>query len=278
MKGKVIAAIACAAVALSSSASAGSTCVSAADKGQDQRAAGKLKEARATFLGCAQSTCKEVIRNDCERWIREIDKDIPSIVVRVTDARKHDVLGVTLTIDDAPLERDGSAPVLVDPGPHVVRARTAAGDVAESKAHVVVGEHARIVDVRFDRALEEDGSRYAEPLQPAAKPEEPSEVTKGPSLVLPLTLGAVGVVALGTFGVFQWQGRRDFAELENGCGRTRSCTDAETAPVKEKFAISIVALGMSAVALGAAAYFFFTGKGEALTTATARLAPGGIRF
>jgi hypothetical protein len=286
MKGRLVVALGIATLAIAEAASAGSVCVASADKGQDLRTAGKLKDARSTFLTCAQSTCNAVVRADCERWIREIDKEMPSVVVRVTDARRHDVLGVTLTIDDARIERDGSAPILVDPGTHVVRARTPSGDVAEAKAHVVVGERARIVDVRFDRLLDEDGGRVTETSTTAspesAPPPSPATASNGPP-VLPIALASVGVAALGTFAWFQWQGRAGYEDLENGCAKTRSCTDEQMSPVKTQFTISAVALGVSAVALGAAAYFFFfADKGESKTTGGSKalraLAPGGLAF
>jgi hypothetical protein len=279
MKAKLITAFVLGAIAITSSSSAGNTCLASADKGQDQRAAGKLKEARATLLACAQSTCNAVIRSDCERWVRDIDKEMPSIVIRVTDSRKHDVLGATLTVDDGRTERDSNAPILVDPGTHVVRARTASGDVAEAKAHVVVGERARIVDVRFDRPLEEDGSRPLDAPPPRTESAPRAEpASSSGTHVLPLALGAVGVVALGTFGAFQWRGRQGFEDLENTCARTHSCTEDQIAPVKTDFTVSAVALGVSAVALGAALYFFVTGKSEPATTGAVRIRPNGLAF
>lgn len=54
---------------------AANACVSAADKGQDLRSAGKLDDARAQFLVCAKPACNRVVRADCERWVKELDDE-----------------------------------------------------------------------------------------------------------------------------------------------------------------------------------------------------------
>ena len=61
---------------------AANACVSAADKGQDLRSAGKLDEARALFLVCAKPACNRVVRADCERWMKEIDEEISQAAER----------------------------------------------------------------------------------------------------------------------------------------------------------------------------------------------------
>jgi hypothetical protein len=263
------------------SAHAAGPCVAAADRAQDLRVANKLRAARAELLTCSASTCNAVVRADCERWLREVDAQTPSLVVRVVDARGRDVVGAHVTLDDnTAVVLDGSS-LAVDPGTHVVRAHTDGGDSAQQKIAISLGEKSRGVEVRFDASLEEDGSRSPAPPPPRATispVSSPPPAPSGGSLVVPIVLGSIGVAALGAFGWFEVTGESAYRGLENGCGRTRSCTDADTDPVRAKFVGASVALGVSAVALGAAVVAVIVAKSGSSTTPAARVAPNGIRF
>lgn len=252
-------------------AKAANVCVEAADTAQDLRSAGKLREARAMLLVCSQRTCNSVVRSSCEKWLREVDEQTPALVVRAADSRGRDVLGARITIDDMPAALDGN-PIQVDPGRHVIRARARSGDVAELKILAALGEKARVVEVRFDRPLEQDGTRPAAepktaskdasgPREAAARKREPerSSGTSAGSPALPIALATIGAVALGAFGYFEISGQSGYSDLENGCYRTAArCSAAEIDPVRQKFVAAGISLGISVVALGAAAIVYFT--------------------
>jgi hypothetical protein len=259
-QGHVTAVVAWAVVALASEIAWGaSPCVAAADSAQDLRAANKLIEARAQLVVCSQRSCNPVVRADCERWLKEVDEQIPSIVVRTVDARGRDVLGATVTVDGAKVELDGK-PVQVDPGPHVIAARAKSGDVSEHKALVALGEKARVVEVRFDAELDQDGTTRAEapPRDDGPKPTPAPSAEAGPSRVPVLALAGVGVLALGAFGYFEIAGHAGYSNLEDGCYRTTAgCSAAEIDPVRAKFVAAGVSLGVSTLALAGAAILYF---------------------
>jgi hypothetical protein len=248
-------------------ATAANPCVTAADTAQDLRAAGKLREARATFLVCAQKSCNSVIRSGCEKWLREVDEEMPSLVVRTVDARGRDVLGARVTIDETPVDLDGH-PVAVDPGRHVVRAKARSGDVTEQKVLVALGEKARVLQIRFEEPLEQDGTRpTGESTRPrpntAHEKNTATQAAKNdaspPSNALPIALGAIGVVALGAFGYFEIVGQSRYGDLEDGCLKTAAkCSPAEVDPVRQQFIAAGISLGISVVTLGAAAVLYFT--------------------
>ena len=75
MKRGVIALASLFVLGASADAFAANACVTAADRGQDLRAAGKLDEARTQFLVCAKPACNRVVRADCERWLKEVDQE-----------------------------------------------------------------------------------------------------------------------------------------------------------------------------------------------------------
>ena len=254
------------AVSFATPSLAGGACVSAADRAQDLRTAGKLRAARTELLVCTQQTCNAVVRADCEKWLREIDAEAPSIVVQATDARGNAVRDVHATVDDAPVA-DGAA-LTVDPGSHLVRVTTRGGESAERRVVVSLGERGRRIDVRFDSVLDEDGSK-ARPPRPA-QDDESSRTVSAPetpkrSLVVPIVLASLGVAALGTFVGFEVAGHSAYSDLESGCGRTRSCTDAQVDPVRGQFVGATVALGVSVAAVAAAVLVYILDKPSSTT-------------
>jgi len=240
-------------------AEAANVCVTAAGNAQDLRAAHRLREARAALLVCSQRQCNSVVRGDCERWLKEVDAQTPSVVVRAVDARGRDVLGVHVTIDDAPGDLDGR-PVTVDPGQRRVRAQAKSGAVAEQRVLVASGEKARVIELKFDVALEEDGTAHVAPATAKPPPEETPPPAHASTNVAPYVLGGIGAVSLLVFGYFEASGHSGYSDLENSCGRTQSCTDAQLDPVKGKFVGAGVSLAIGLVAIGAAVITYVVGK------------------
>jgi hypothetical protein len=237
-------------------AEAANPCVTAADEAQNLKSAGKLREARASFLVCAQRTCNSVVRASCEKFLQELEEQTPSVIVRVVDSRGHDVLGARVTIDEAAVALDGT-PVAVDPGQHVIRAKARSGDLAEQKALVALGEKARVIRLSFDKPLEQDGTRGN--VVTRAKPPVP--VVEEPSNTVPIVLGTVGAIGVIAFVALEIAAQSKYSDLEAGCLKTRGfCTQAETDPAKEVFVGAGVSLGIAVVALGAAAIVYFTRK------------------
>lgn len=254
-------------------ARAANACVTAAGNAQDLRDANRLREARAALLVCSQRTCNNVVRADCERWLREVDAQTPSLVVRATDARGRDVLGARVMIDDSPSELDGH-PVTVDPGQRRVRVVARSGAVAEQRVLVALGEKARVVEMKFDVPLEEDGTAHVAPVGPPTEEKKTPPPAQDKPGVAPYVLGGAGVAALLVFTYLEVSGHSAFSDLENGCGRTRSCTDAEIDPVKSKFVGAGVSLGIGLVAIGAAVITYVVGRPSKVPVNLAR----GFRF
>lgn len=246
-------------LSLDAEARAAGACREAADSAQDLRKEGKLREARAQLLVCVQKSCKDVIRTDCEKWLKEVEEQTPTIIVRAVDTRGKDVLGVRVTIDDALIELDGN-PVQVDPGQRTIKARAKSGDVAEQKTLVAQGEKNRVIEIKLAKELGPDGMpEKVTPTPP--RHVEPPPAPPPPSNVVPLTLAVIGGIALVSFAYFEVSAQSNYGDLESGCGKTSAgCTDADIDPVKTQFVAAGVSLGLSVVALGAAAIVYFTRK------------------
>ena len=58
-------------------------CAEAAERAQPLRRAGSLRAARAQLLVCARKECPRVVRKDCEGWLADVDRSIPTVAFRV---------------------------------------------------------------------------------------------------------------------------------------------------------------------------------------------------
>lgn len=256
-------------VALAAPAAAGQ-CVAAADRAQDLRAAGQLRAARSELLVCAAPSCNAVVRADCVRWLKEVDADSSSIVVRIADPR-----AATVSVDDAPASAD--APVVVDPGSHVVRARFANGETLEETVSVAPGEKGRTVELRVTPPP------TPEPRTPA--PTAATTATPGADVApsttrfgaLPIVLASVGGVSLAAFAYFEVSGSSGYSDLAHGCAKTHSCTSGEIDPVRAQFVAAQGALVVGVVTIAAAVVLHFVDKPSPATTAI-RAATTGVRF
>lgn len=140
-----------------------------------------LLAGREQLLVCARA-CPDQLRASCGRWLGEIERALPSIVVKAKDAAGHDVLDVTIEIDGKPPPgyTDGAA-IDLNPGEHAVRVERAGRPAVEDTVLVQAGEKLRVVEVWLEpRAV---GSRRPVP-------------------VAAFVLAGVSAVSLASFGVF----------------------------------------------------------------------------
>lgn len=225
-------------------ADAAPSCATAYAKGQDDRLAGRLFDARSAFKLCAVSTCPEELASDCARWASEVEADLPTVLVHVVDARGRALPTVRVFADGQAVSAgELSRPLVLEAGPHSLRFE------AEGYEATQVQTALRPTD----RELEIRATLY-----------KPGEKTRGvaqqhpPSAGIPklsLALAGVGLVALGTSAYFGIAAQNQYNELEHSCAP--GCRREDADAVETKALISDVALATSLVALGAAAWVFF---------------------
>lgn len=180
-------------------------CVDAHSKGQDAKDAGKLSLARKLFLTCAQSSCPQIVENDCARFADELSRMQPSISLVARDTNGADLPDTTVYVDDVLMvtRLDDGKPHEIDPGKHVVKFTNAGRDRVIT---VVIGsgEQGRTVAASFD------APQAAAPAKPnltlqqdVAKPKPAGPRTTHPTGSKLLIYGgavlAVGGTALGIF-------------------------------------------------------------------------------
>lgn len=268
-----VAVAACATVAGGDAVAKDSTkylCATAAEQAQSLRTEGKLLDARARLVRCSQAECPTVVRRDCQDWLADLDKLVPTVVFGARDARGQDVFGVAVSVDDTRVvEGLDGMPVPVDPGPHTFRFVARGGVAVEERFLIRGGEKDRPLHVRFDRALTPDGvplrgspSASLDTSREAARTPELTEGERGTASAektagaspLPWIVGGAGLAALGVSAVFDLRAWG----VQNGCGATRTCASSDVDAARTDRTVAEVSLAVGSVALVAAAWLFLS--------------------
>lgn len=221
------------------------SCVNASEEGQSARGRGALLQAHASFAACASAGCPRAVRAECTRWLDEVERDTPTVVVAIKDSRGVDVLDGRVSIDGKPLAQLDGRPLPIDPGKHVFRFERPGARAIERPVIAVTGEHNRLVVGQFEG--------HDEP-QPAPKPPE-----KPASHGLPTAtyvLGGIGAFGLASFATLGILGLSEKSRLKSSCAP--SCTDADVATLKTLYVGADVSLGVGVLALAIATYFALT--------------------
>jgi hypothetical protein len=240
-------------------------CVAAAQEGQELRDAKRLGEAREKLLLCAQSACPEVIRNDCTGWLDDIESRRSSLVFSAKDAAGNDLSDVKVSAGGKLIvdRLDGSA-VFLDPGAYTL-VFEAGGKQTEKKVIVAEGQKARAIDIVIGDA-EKKAADAPSPAQDGV-------------YVPPIVLASIGAAGLVAFAALQGIAQGEYADLEDGCGATKSCTDDDVSGTRTKFIASGVMLGVGGAAVATAVILWVvdaTSKPSPKTpTALGGVGPGG---
>ena len=240
----------CLAVLLATEAAAAqpeSECVSAYEEGQRARNAQDLTGAREQFRRCAKSDCPPVAQSDCGEWLREVEKQIPTLILSARWSSGADIVRARVLLDDKVVsERLDGRPLAVNPGEHTLRLEVE-GQSSEQRVVANQGEHDRVVRFTLTALTRPPPKRVASPPEPSSGP--------GP---LPFALGGVAVLALGGFSYFAIKGRSDVSTLRESCAPY--CSQASLDHAKRELLVADILLGTAVVSAGAATYLFLNAE------------------
>jgi hypothetical protein len=219
-------------------------CVHAVDRAQVARLDGKLREAREGLLTCARPVCPTAIREDCARWLAEVEASLPSVVIEAVWADGHAATAVSVTVDGEPLPEAGDAhAVTLDPGAHTFRFEAAGASPIELRNVLHDGERNRVLHVTFTPLPPpslapvppppEPTLRYS-PMPPAMWQPSPAETRegareRGPIPVPAYVLGGFALVGFGGFAYFGLAGTNRLDTLRSTCVHTCSPSDVTSA-------------------------------------------------
>jgi hypothetical protein len=245
-------------------------CATSSERGQKLRDDGKYADARAEFLTCASDACPAMIRTDCADWLVQLEKTTPSIVVVARSADGHDATNASITLDDKPIAMDGR-PITLDPGAHALHAKLADGTTIDDHVVVRAGEKNREV------VLQPPAPKPTAQVTTTTTAAQPaSEAPASKSYVPSIVLGAVGLVAMGSFVTFGLMGKSDLDGLRGSCAPY--CAQSDLDAAKLKLTIADVSLGVGLAAFVAATVLLFVPKATQKATGTLHIEGARLVF
>ncbi len=230
-----------------------SECSPAYEQAQRLRKAGKLLDSRASLLTCSQDECPAFVRKDCGEWLKEVEREIPSVSVRVVGRDGCDRPDVAVFLDEreATGAADGRA-IAADPGTHGLRAELDGEKITQTIV-LARSERGRIVTLSLGSTAT---CGVALPPPPPRTGGDTSERETGrPVPALAFILGGVGVVGLGVGTAFSVSGWSQRSTLDDCKG---SCSRGDVSDARRSFVVGDVSLGIGLAALAAAAVIYLT--------------------
>jgi hypothetical protein len=224
-------------------------CVSASEKGQQLKNAGKLEAARAELQICSRAECPKLIQQDCTEWMKDILNILPSVVPGAKDRKGRDLVDVKVSIDGkvATETLDGKA-VNVDPGVHVFRFEGKGMAPVEEQVVIRQGEKNRILTITLGAADEKD--------KPPPPPPPPPPSTKSSPPIAAFIVGGVGLVALGVGGYIVLDANTDASDLRETCAP--QCKEEDVKSIEDRRLIGGITAGVGGALLVVGVILFFT--------------------
>lgn len=239
---------------------AAAQCEASYEKAQTDRVAGHYVSAQAAALACSQIQCNQAIVRECLRLYESLQQDTPTLVFSARKAEGGELIDVKVQMDGKQI-LDGitGRPFPVDPGPHEFVFVDPVRGRQETTESARVGDHARVVQVTFPDPNAKEPPEGA----PGAGPEadHPAAVRhKKPAIpVMTFVLGGVSVVGFASFAYFRISGVGDYNHYNATC--SPACNPDDIDPVRTKFLMSYITLGVGIAGAAGAGLVYFLNRG-----------------
>ena len=232
------------------------TCADSYEKAQEEKAAGHLKAALVRLKSCIDPTCPKFIRDDCLRWMDQVESALPTVVFAARRDGK-DLTDVGISCDGEPLlsSLDGKA-VPLDPGSHDFSFNVPGFAPIKRQMLIREGEQNRIIDVEFGIPHESVASPTSTASADAGRPGERGTFTR----YLPYGLAGLGALGVAGFALFGIEGNSQKGELEGSC--SPYCHSSQVDSVRTKYLLADTCLAVGLVSAGVATYLFLTRHSE----------------
>jgi hypothetical protein len=241
-------------------------CVDAYERGQEQRLAGALLDARVRFASCAADACPAFIHEDCARLMAEVNSEVPSVSFEVTSGGRP-IVAVRVSEEDRVLaERVDQTPVEFDPGSHWLRFETPGAEPVTQM--LVLGRHDKNRRIRVEFPI-------LAPAPPGRR--DPAAPATGAVNPVPWVVLGVGALGVSGFALFASAGSSKEAELERTCAPSCGANEVQSARTNYVLADVSLAVGVTGFLLGG--YLLLTPDSKPATSGAfpmvVRLGPGG---
>jgi hypothetical protein len=75
------------------------SCVDSHASAQASMKAGRLQEAKEQLLACANSSCPKLVRQDCEKWLSNLDRHLQPVTIEARDATGKVLMAVRVPVE-----------------------------------------------------------------------------------------------------------------------------------------------------------------------------------
>lgn len=191
------------------------SCAEAYESAQESRVSGALQQTRSRLAYCAQTECPSFVQKDCARWLEEVDKELPSVVVSVvgleSEASGASSTPLSLKIDgrDVPEPLSGKA-ISLDPGKHELVLERPGAEPITRTILAQQGVQNRSVEFRLANAPVGAAGSSSVDLDSAGANGSPMRTAA-------YVAWGVGAVGLGAFAVLGTLARTDKDRFEEEC-------------------------------------------------------------
>jgi hypothetical protein len=217
-------------------------CRKAFEQAQTLRDEGKLSAAREQMLMCSR-VCPAGFAKLCDTWVLDVEKALPTIVIRAVDEDGQDLSNTEATLDGKNVKLDGKS-VAIDPGAHALKLSAPTRPPIEKEIVVAQGEKNRVIVVTI-------------PSEKKKAVPPPARVESSPPTAAYVVTG-IGIAALGGFAYFGLSADARHRELVNGCSKTASCSADDRDRVIRDWRIADAFLVSSVVLVGVGAYLYLS--------------------
>jgi hypothetical protein len=191
------------------------------------------------------------MQRECAKSLVSLDARIPTVILVVRDASKHDVPNAKVLLDGKPWkQRIDGREVPLDPGPHALRFEAAGKQPVEESYTINEREKGRFIEVQL---LDAAPSATPPAILPTPSSPPTSETATAPVPPLRWVFGGVAVAGFAVstfFGVSGLSARAD----ANRC--KGSCTQHQVDTVNQRLLAADIALGVGVVAAAAAVWVY----------------------
>lgn len=259
------------------------SCAQAYESAQESRASGQLQETRQRLAFCARAECPSFVQKDCARWLEEVERELPSVIVSAVGLEPEKAAEVSIKLDGNVVPGAlGGAPIALDPGRHELLIEVPGQAPMMRVVMAQQGVQNRAIEIDLGSGagptgsgeLELDRAESSSPLRPYA-----------------YAAWGVGAVGFGMFAVLGTLGRADENGLERDCpsvtdnenqvapGICHSTTiDERKSAYEREFAFADVGLVTGIVGAAAGTVLFILSETTGAADASAEPTSAGMRF
>jgi hypothetical protein len=238
-------------------------CAEAFDASQRLSQSGKLQGALEQLIICAQPSCPAFLTRECTAEYERIQVSMPTVTLAATDEQGSPIVDVSVTVDGKRItDRIGGLATPVDPGFHEFVFERAGHPPVKVSVLISEGEKNKRVVAEFRPPTAPADVAPSPPVASSAPalPPPPSSSTRRSVPIATYVLGGVGIAAIGTGVAFRLIGASDYDALEKDC--KSACNPDDVDPVRTKYTISKVSMGVGAAALVGAGVVFLIDRGS----------------